>query len=232
MLFLNRRISEGISDRTNINNYSEVFGDEGMSDEKIELLKAEGEDSRYSNPMIRLLLTLGYLGIFGSIITIYMIVMSALSRDDHAVEVSFMAAALIALVGCIAAVVFLNIIDKKAKKEFFEKEAELRNSAKKFDGRIVGVEKHVRHVKYVNDVFDEIIWNFKIEYFDDEKNELLTVSGERFLNDISEALAEDSVSVFVSKDGSLYFDDYKLKKNPDDEFVKLSVEVFEKDARV
>ena len=203
-----------------------------MSDEKIELIRVEGEDARYSNPMLGLLLALGYLGIFGSIITVYMIVMSALSRDDHAVEINFMAAALIALAVCTAAVVFLNIIDKKSRKEFFEKENNLRKNAKKFDGKIVGAQKHIRHVKYLNDVFDEIIWNFKIEYFDDEKNELLTVSGERFLNDISEVLADDSVSVFVMKDGSLRFDDYKLKKNPGDEFIKLEVETDEKDSKV
>lgn len=203
-----------------------------MIDEKIKLIKAEGEDSKYSNPMLRLLLALGYLGIFGSIITVYMIIMSAMPRDDHNVEITLMAAALIAFAVCTAAVVFLNIIDKKARKEFFEKENTLRKNAKRFDGKIVGVEKHIRHVRYINEVFDEILWNFKIEYFDDEKNELLTVSGEKFLNDISEVLSEDSVSVFVPEDGSVFFDDYRLKKDPDDEFLKLEVEVYEKDSKV
>ena len=40
----------------------------------------------------------------------------------------------------------------------------LRKNAVKIEGRIVGIEKRIRHVSYMNDVFDEILWNFQVEY--------------------------------------------------------------------
>ena len=58
------------------------------NNDKFELIRAEEKDAKYSNPMLRLFLAIGYLGIFGSIITVYMIIMSALSRDDHGFDLS------------------------------------------------------------------------------------------------------------------------------------------------
>ena len=196
-----------------------------------ELVRAEEKDSKYSNPKLRLMLAIGYLGIFGSIITVYMITMSALSREDHGFDAAYTAAALVVLAVCIAAVIALNVMDKKAKKEFFKNEKTLRKNAKKYRGKIVGAEKNIRHVTYMKEVFDEIIWNFIIKY-KDENNEIVTVKSEKFLNDISEVLASRNVAVYALEDGTFEFGGYKLRENPDDDFVKLKVKVHEEDSKV
>lgn len=196
-----------------------------------ELVRAEEKDAKYSNPKLRLMLTIGYLGIFGSIITVYMIVMSALSREDHGFDVTYTAAAIIVFAVCTAAVAVLNIFDKKAKKEFLKNERNLRKNAKKYRGKIVGAEKNIRHVMYMKDVFDEIIWNFVIKY-KNENDEIITVKSDKFLNDISEVLTSKNVIVYELEDGTFEFGGYKLRENPDDDFVKLKVKINEEDSKV
>lgn len=199
--------------------------------EKFELIRAEEKDSKYSNPKLRLILTIGYLGIFGSIITVFMIFMSALSRENHEFDVKYTAAGIVVMMVCTAAVVVLNIQDKKAKKEFFKNENILRKNAQKYRGKIVGAEKNIRHVTYMKEVFDETIWNFIIKY-KDENNEIITVKSEKFLNDISEVLASKNVTVYALEDGTFEFGKYKLRENKDDDFVKLKIKINEEDAKV
>ncbi len=201
-------------------------------DEKPSLFRAESEDSKYSNPMLRLFLTLGFLGIFGSIITLYMIVMSYFSRGKTHFEFEFAAAAVIAFVICAAAVTVLNIIDKKEKNKFLEKEKTKLKNAKRYKGKVIGAEKHINHVRYLNDVFDEVVWNFIIEYFDEETNKNIMVQSEKFLNDISEVLSEDSVTVCVLEDGTLFFEDYRLRESRDKDFIKLKIDIDEINSKV
>ena len=199
--------------------------------EKFELVRAEEKDSKYSNPKLRLMLTIGYLGIFGSIITVFMIFMSALSRENYDFDVTYTAAAIVVMMVCAAAVVVLNIRDKKAKKEFLKNEKTLRKNAQKYRGKIVGAEKNIRHVTYMKEVFDEIIWNFIIKY-KNENNEIITIKSEKFLNDISEVLTSKNVTVYALKDGTFEFGGYKLRENADDDFVKLKIKINEEDAKV
>ncbi len=199
--------------------------------EKLELVRAEEKDVKYSNPKLRLMLAIGYLGIFGSIITVFMIFMSALSRENHKFDVTYTIVAIVVMTLCIAAVIVLNMLDKKAKKEFFKNEKMLRKNAKKYRGKIVGIEKNIRHVTYMKDVFDEIIWNFIIKY-KNENNEIITVKSEKFLNDISEVLASKNVTVYALEDGTFEFGGYKLRENKDDDFIKLKVKINEEDAKV
>ena len=199
--------------------------------EKLELVRAEEKDVKYSNPKLRLMLAIGYLGIFGSIITVFMIFMSALSRENHKFDVTYTIVAIVVMTLCIAAVIVLNMLDKKAKKEFFKNEKMLRKNAKKYRGKIVGAEKNIRHVTYMKEVFDETIWNFIIKY-KDENNEIITVKSEKFLNDISEVLASKNVTVYALEDGTFEFGGYKLRENKDDDFIKLKVKINEEDAKV
>lgn len=199
--------------------------------EKFELIRAEEKDAEYSNPMIRLFLTLGYLGIFGSIIAVYMIIMSALSRDDHGFDVTYTAAAVIIFAVCLVAVILLNISDKKNRNEFLKNKKQLRRNAKKYKGKIVAAEKNIRHVKYMNEVFDEIIWNYVIK-FKNENNEILTVKSEKFLNDISEILSSRNVTVYSLENGTYEFGGYKLRESSDEDFVELKVKIREENSKV
>ena len=122
--------------------------------EKLELVRAEEKDVKYSNPKLRLMLAIGYLGIFGSIITVFMIFMSALSRENHKFDVTYTIVAIVVMTLCIAAVIVLNMLDKKAKKEFFKNEKMLRKNAKKYRGKIVGIEKNIRHVTYMMEFYN------------------------------------------------------------------------------
>ena len=199
--------------------------------DEFKLIRAEEKDAKYSNPKLRLMLTIDYLGIFGSVITICMIVMSAFSRDNHSVDFKYISAAAVVLILCVAAAAALNVMDKKARKEFLKNEKNLRKNAKKYKGKIVGTEKNIRHVTYMKEVFDEIIWNFIIKY-KDENNEIITVKSEKFLNDISEVLASRNVTVYALEDGTFEFGGYKLRENSGDDFVKLKVKVHEKNSKV
>ena len=199
--------------------------------EQFELVRAEAKDAKYSNPSLRLFLALGYLGIFSSVIAVYMIIMSALSREDHGFNVQYTAVAIVVFIVCLTAVIVMNYLDKKARKEFFKKEKQLLKNAKKYKGKIVAAEKNIRHVKYVNEVFDEIIWNFVIKY-KNENDEIITVKSEKFLNDISEVLKSRSVTVYVLEDGSNSFGGYHLREKADDEYIKLKIKVHEEEAKV
>lgn len=197
----------------------------------IEMIKAQSDDIKYSNTALRLLIVLASLGIFGSMICIFMIVMSAASQGSQSININFLAGTVIFCGLCIAAVVVLCVFDNAARKRFFENEKTLRKNAKRFDGKIVGIEKHINHVKYANEIFDEILYNFLVEY-KNENNETVTVKGEGFLNDITEALADDSVTVLELEDGTLVFENYCLRKKTDDNFIKLTTEVKEEDKKV
>lgn len=203
-----------------MNTENNIFED----DTKPTLIRAGGDDANYSNKTFRLFLSLGYLGIFGSFICMFMMIMSAVSRENHLLDVKPMAAAIIALVVCIVAVIVVSLLDKKSRNEFKTAEKKLLANAKSVDGRIVGVVKHIRHVSYAREVFDEITWNFKIEYFDEENNKTCTVESDRYLNDISAVLADDSVKVYIKSDGTLAFDGYKLRESFDDEYISPEIE--------
>lgn len=196
------------------------------------LIKADGDDANYSNKMLRLLLSLGYLGVFGSFICMFMMIMSAVSRENRLLDVKPMAAAIVTLAVCIAVVIAVTILDKKGRKDFQAAEERLLTNAKAVDGRVVGVVKHIRHVSYAREVFDEITWNFKIEYFDEENNETRTVESDRYLNDISTVLADDSVTVYIKSDGTLAFDGYKLRESFDDEYISPKLEEDVQDTEV
>ena len=199
--------------------------------EKYQLLKAKEKDAKYSNPMLRLFLTLGYLGIFSALITVYMAAMTALSREDHKFEYSYAAVAAVIFLICIVMVVWLNYKDKKSRKAFLKHEKELRRNAVKYRGRIVGVEKYVRHVRYLNDVFDEVTWRFIIKY-KNENNEIVTVKSDDYLNDISDVLADNKVVIYCLEDKTFEFKGYKLRESESDKPVKLKVNVLEDDVKV
>jgi len=209
-----------------------VFGYGFMDNkEKYVLLTAKEKDAKYSNPMLRLFLALGYLGIFSGLITVYMAVMTALSREDHKFEYTYAAAAAVIFAVCIALVLWLNYKDKKARKAFFKHEKELRKNAKKYRGKIVGIEKYVRHVRYLNDIFDEITWRFIIKY-KNENDEIVTVKSDDYLNDITDVLVDSKVSVYCLEDDTFEFKGFKLRESDSDVPVKFKVHVFEEDVKV
>lgn len=143
------------------------------------LLKAYGENEDYNNNVLRLMSALCCLGIFGSIICMLMIAVASLSRNSGFVNIKPLAAAIIVLFVSIAGAAALSFLDKKSKSQFYACEKNCLANAVCIDGNVVGVVKHVRHITYAHEMFNEITWSFKIEYFNEEKivSALLKVTG-------------------------------------------------------
>lgn len=188
------------------------------------LLKAEGDNSKHFNPMIQLLSAIAYLGVFGSVICGFMIIMSAASDKNNTLDISLMSVTITVFAVCIAAVIVLGIVNKNSEKKLRQEDNIKILNARRTDGKVVGVVKHINHVAYRHEIFDETIWNFKINYFNEEKNCICTVESDRYLNDISTVLANDTVTVYIKSDGKLAFDGYKLRKSFDDDYIKLEIE--------
>ncbi len=199
--------------------------------EQFELVKADEKDCEYSNPLLRILSAVfGIVG-FGSLIAIFMAVLSAFAGGASALSVKFFCSAGMAFALSAAAAAIAGYYDKKERRKFLKHKKALRKNAVKIEGRIVGIEKRIRHVSYMNDVFDEILWNFQVEY-KNENNETLVVPSDRFLNDISEVLKNDKVTVYVMKDGKIGFGGYQLRKSAEDRPLKLKINVIETNSGV
>lgn len=205
-----------------------------ISDEKSvpKLILAQSSDSKRSAPMLQLFGALAYLGIFSSLVGAYMIVMSSFSGNESGLMKKAMPAAVLIFAVCVAAVFIFRFLDKKNRAAFEEKEREKLNFSHCFDGEVKKIKKHIRHVSYSHEVFDEITWRFVIEYTDSETKEVCTADSDAYLNDISDILADSDVKVHKLPDGALIFDGYKLKKSFKDKGVGFEVEEESEDAAV
>lgn len=192
------------------------------------LQKAETKDHKYSSPALSMTTAISGLLTFGSTICLMVILLTALSGGDVREELFAAAVAAALLSGSVFVISWLMF--KKAKRVFLKKRKEMYRSARKLTGKVIGVTKHIRHVKYMRDTFDEILWSFKIEYKDG--NEVKTVTSDKYLNDISKVLKSDRVSVFVLEDNTLVFKNYCLRNNESDPYIKLETEVTEQDAEI
>lgn len=205
-----------------------------ISDEKSapELILAQSSDAKRSAPMLQLLSAVAYLGIFSSLVGAYMIVMSSFSGNESGLIKKAMPAAVLIFAVCVAAVFVFRFLDKRNRAAFEEKEREKLNSSPCFDGEVKKIKKHIRHVSYSHEVFDEITWRFVIEYTDSETGEVCTADSDAYLNDISDILADSGVKVHKLSDGALIFDGYKLKKSFKDKGVSFEVDEESEDAAV
>ncbi len=192
------------------------------------LQKAERTDTKYKNPALTMTAAIAGLGCFGGIICLCTILLSALSGGNVSGGI-FAAAAAVTLV-CGAVFAAASIMFQKRKKEYLKKRRELSKSAVRVQGKVVGVTKYVRHVKYMKDTFDEILWCFKIKYKDGDNYK--TVQSDKYLNDISKVLKSDKVEVLILEDKTLAFKNFKLRKDDNEPFVKLETEIIEQEAEL
>ncbi len=197
-----------------------------------ELIPAQSIDSKRSAPMIQLFSAVAYLGIFSALVGAYMIVMSGFSGNKSDLLKKAMPAAVLIFAVCVAAVFVFRFLDKKNRAAFEEKEREKLNSSPCFDGEVKKIKKHIRHVSYSHDVFDDITWRFVIEYTDSESGKVYIADSDAYLNDISDVLADSGVKVHKLSDGALIFDGYKLKKSFGDKGISLEVEEESEDTAV
>ena len=201
-------------------------------DVKFELVRAEDKYAKYSNPTLRLLIALGCLGIFASMVGEFMVVMSAVSQKGQNTQKNMTvgAGALIVFAVCLADVIFLSKRDKHNRKQFLNEQKNLKKTAVKYKGKIVKVQKHIRHVKYMNEVFDETTWRFVVKY-KNENEQIITILSEPFLNDISQVLKSRSVDVYVLSDGSCEVSEYKLRVSEDEPPIEFKTELTEEESQ-
>ena len=192
------------------------------------LQRAETKDHGFSSPALSMAAAIGGLLAFGGLICLGMVFPAILSGGS--VKGEFFAAGVGVTVLGGSLFVISQMMFRKAKREFLKKRKEMYKSGKRFSGRVVGVNKHVRHVKYMKDTFDETLWSFKIEYNDG--GEIRTVTSDKYLNDISQVLKSDKVTVVILGDGTAVFKNYCLRNNENDPCIKLETEETEQDAEI
>ena len=122
----------------------------------------------------------------------------------------YLSIAALLLFGAAAGV--LSLVDRRKRRAYEEKRSALRDSAEHFKGRVTACEKTKHTVRYANEDFDEITWKFIVEY-ENEHGDTVTVKTGRYLNDISNILADRSVDIYKTKDGGLLFENFSLTED-------------------
>lgn len=193
------------------------------------LQKAASDETKYTNNILSLIIALSGLGAFGSLICLCMTVISAFSRQKFD-NIGLIAASFIGMLLCVLVFVVADEMYKQRKKAYLKAQKKLYKKAERIKGRVVGAVKYVRHVKYMRDTFDDIQWCFKIEYgFGDEKK---IIESDRYLNDISQVLADDRVYVLMLDGEVIAFEGYKLRCDDREPYVQLNTEEIEQESEV
>lgn len=170
-----------------------------------------------------MLLALSYLGIFASIICEFMVIMSALSRSDHAINYNVMAGGVIAFVVRGAASILFTVLENKAKKKLEQERTEALNSIEPVEGKITAVNRYIRRILHGGNVYEESLWTFNIEYYDEEKNETAVIESEKYLNDVTEVLSGDTVKIYFKPDKGFELSGFELRKSNADDKTELPV---------
>jgi len=193
------------------------------TESKYTLKKATPKDADFKSPVLNMLITLSGLGIFGGIICICVILLSALSQAASDGRAFLVSVGITVISACIF-IVSYSAFNKK-KKEYIKKRKSMTANAQRFSGRVVGIVKNVRHVDYMKETYDEITWCFNIEYTDNAGTR--TVKSDVYLNDITVVLRDDRVTVLVLQDGSFSFKNFHLRKNDSEPYKKFKIEEVE-----
>ena len=192
------------------------------------LQKAESKDSKYKSPALSLFSAVSGLFAFGGMICLCAVLLTQMSGGNVNANF-FLASFVITILGSVMFTVS-SFLYKKGKSVYLSQRKEMIKSAKKFEGRIIGVTKFIKHVKYMKDTFDEIVWRFKIEYNDD--GEVKTVFSDKYLNDISNVLKSDKVNILALEDNTLVFKNYQLRHNENEPYIKLETEEIEQETEL
>ena len=188
------------------------------SGKSVQLISAEPEYSVEYAPIVRVLLAVSYMGIFGGFMGIIASLLPIVSGKETKESVPLSVAAIVVFS---AFALVMSIMEKRKRLAYENEQKRLLETAKIFCGNVVSCEKCVRSILYGNKTFDEITWRFVIEY-KDENNDTVTVKSGRYLNDISETLKSRDVTVLKKEDGTYSFGSFSLK-GTDKEGIKLDV---------
>lgn len=188
------------------------------SEKSVQLISAEPECSVEYAPVLRVLLAVSYMGIFGGFMGIVASLLPIVSGKETKESVPLSVAAIIVFS---AFALVMSIIEKRRRRAYENEQKRLLDTAEKFSGNIVSCEKCVHSILYGNKTFDEITWRFVIEY-KDENNDTVTVKSGRYLNDISEMIKSREVTVLKKEDGNYSFGSFSLRET-DEEGIKLDV---------
>jgi len=190
---------------------------------KFTLQKAQSKDAGFKSPVLNMLTSLGGLGVFGGIICICVVFLSALSQGKANGQAFLVSVGITIISACIFIISYSAF--RKKKKEYIKKKKSMIANAACYNGKVTGIVKQIRHVKYMKENFDEITWCFNITYTDNEG--VKNVYGDLYMNDITKVLKDDHVTVLVLNDGSLAFKNFHLRKDdsePCKEFTILEIE--------
>ncbi len=191
---------------------------------KYVLQKAQSKDTDFKSPALNMLIALGGLGVFAGIICIFVILLSALS-GGRSNDQAFIAAVGITIICAFVFTASYAAFNRK-KKAYIKNKKSMLTNAKRFSGHIVGIVKNIRHVEYMHETFDEVTWSFKIEYTDDAGTK--TINSDLYLNDITQVLKDDRVSVLVLSDGATAVKNFHLRNETSDPVIDMPVEEVER----
>ncbi len=185
--------------------------------EEAQLISGEPEQEEYA-PVLRVLIAVGYMGVLAAVVAAMAAILSLVSGREAKQSLWLSIAAVLAF-GVLTFV--LSLVDRKKRREFALESKRLLKSAERFKGAVVSAEKHTKKVKYANESFEEISWNFVINY-KDENGDAASVKSGRYLNDISNVLGKTDVTVIKKPGGAYAFEGFVLRESGE-EGVKLEV---------
>ncbi len=189
----------------NLDNDNKLAAEEDIILESAEPLQAE------HSPVLRVLIAVGWMGILagvmGALAALFALASAGKGGDRLMWSVS-------GAVMCGVIVCVLSFADRKNQRKFELKEKEMMDNAAVYKGTITAAEKHIKKIAYANQIFEEITWQFAVEYKDENDNTVTVKSG-RYVNDISKSLANPDVDVYIKANGESVIEGIQIAKKGD-----------------
>ncbi len=185
------------------------------SETEYTLIKADEE--KFVGVSYSLPLTLSYLGVFSSLVCEFMVIMSALSKPDHAVNYVTLAGGALVFALCVVGAVIFNILQKKSLAKAEIKRNKLLETITPINGKITGVNKYVTHIHHGENLYEQALWTFTVEYADSKSGESKTLESEQYLNDVTEVLKDNDVKIYFTDDDSFELAGFSFRTNENDE---------------
>lgn len=193
-----------------------------MSDEvkdsvsEYSLVRAEDKRKKFGKVSYSLPLTLSYLGIFASLICEFMVIMSAFSQPNHTIDFTVMAGGLIVFVISVALTFVFSALEKKSIQKAENIRKEILNSITPVNGKVKSINKYIRRIYHDGNAYEESLYTFNIEYDDPKNGELKTLESEKYLNDVTQVLANNEVKIYFDDNGDAELDGFVFRKSDSD----------------
>ncbi len=203
VLFLNGKVGSVMGKQNRSKN--------GADSNIYELIPAE----QSGTGVMPLLISVSYLGIFAGVVSIFMVLMSAMSEGKEGIDFTLLAGSIVVLALCIVLVIVFSLISYKGKEKFRNSHYDLIKNSDGCSGRIISVNRYVERILHKGSAYEQAMWSLNIEYTDKD-GKTAVIESEKYLNDVTEVLCGSSVTVYLKNNGKFELDGFEIRQSEED----------------